>query len=462
MNTIKDYIKLIVAFTVSTILYIGTQGLLTTMERKGLFILATATTLWLTQPIPLAATALLIPIMQALIGVQDLEPAITPLFDPVILLLLGGFLLAVMVEKYELDKYVAQKIVNNIEANARKIILILMLTTSTLSMWISNTASTALMIPLVIKLCQGTGEEEGNFAKISVLSIAYSATAGGLGSLLGTTTPAMAASIIKNLTDYEIGFLEWMIYGAPVTLAMVLVIWLTVFKIFPTEVTNLSYASETQKKLDKQQKTGIIIFLAAVIMWITGKIPQPIARIIGWSGHGYGTAMVSGIIALILFVTGLLDSDDISKARWKTILLIGGSLSLGSAMSLSGLDSRISELLIPLTSGLPTILTLFFVGFFGLGISIIASNTASAGIILPIAMSLGRQTGIDPRILGILIGVTTSLDFMLPVGTPPNAIAYSSEKVNMRDMIKAGIIMDISGIIITVVLAYFVWPRIIG
>mgnify|MGYP006283049961 CR=1 FL=1 len=462
MNTVKDYAKFIGSLLISFALYYFTTGILTTPERKGLLVLTIATSLWLTQPIPLAATALLIPIAQVLLGVQKLEPAITPFFDPVILLLLGGFLLAVMVEKYELDKYVAQKIVSNVEASARRIILILMFTTSVLSMWISNTASTALMMPLVMKLCQGTGEEDGNFAKISVLSIAYSATAGGLGSVLGTTTPAMAVSSVGRLTGYEIGFLEWMIFGAPVSLLMVLVIWMLVFKIFPTEVTDLSYRSESQKRLDSEQKTGVAIFFIAVIMWITGKIPGPIASLIGWSGHGLGTAMVSGIVAILLFLTGLLDSDDISEARWSTMLLIGGSLSLGSSMSVSGLDNRISELLIPLTNGMPIILTLFLVGFFGLGISIIASNTASAGIILPIAISLGKQTGIDPIILGILVGVTTSLDFMLPVGTPPNAIAYSSDKVEMRDMIKAGVLLDISGIIIAVLLAYFLWPTIIG
>jgi len=462
MNTIKDYAKFIGSFLISFALYYFTTDILTTPERKGLLVLTLAASLWLTQPIPLAATALLIPIVQVLLGVQELEPAITPFFDPVILLLLGGFLLAVMVEKYELDKYVAHKIVSNVEASARRIILILMFTTSILSMWISNTASTALMIPLVMKLCQGTGEEEGNFAKISVLSIAYSATAGGLGSILGTTTPAMAVSFVKNMTEYEISFLEWMIYGVPVTLIMVLVIWILVFRIFPTEVTDLSYKSESQKKLDSEQKTGVVIFFTAVIMWITSKIPGPLANLIGWGGHGLGTAMVSGIVAILLFLTGLLDSDDISEARWSTILLIGGSLSLGSSMSVSGLDNRISELLIPLTSGMPTIITLFFVGFFGLGISIIASNTASAGIILPIAINLGKQTGIDPIILGILIGITTSLDFMLPVGTPPNAIAYSTEKVEMGDMIKAGVLLDISGIIVAVLLAYFIWPSIIG
>jgi sodium-dependent dicarboxylate transporter 2/3/5 len=367
-----------------------------------------------------------------------------------------------MVEKHELDKYIAQKIVNSIRAGPRYIILVMMLTTSILSMWITNTASTALMIPLVIKLSQGTSEEEGNFAKICVLSIAYSATAGGLGTLLGTSTPPMATSLIDKITGYQISFLEWIFYGFPVTISMVFIIWYTLFRIFPTNVRELAYKAEEQSTLDTEQKLGIIVFLISVALWVTGKIPAPIARLIGWSGHGMSTAMVAGIIAVLLFLTGLLDKDDISDARWSTILLIGGSLSLGSSMAISGLNATISEALVPITQGLSKTLVLFIVGFFGLGVSIIASNTASAGIILPIAIGLGEQTGLSPIVLGILVGVTTSLDFMLPVGTPPNAIAYSSDKVDMSDMIKAGILLDISGIIIAVLLARFVWPYIIG
>jgi sodium-dependent dicarboxylate transporter 2/3/5 len=171
--------------------------------------------------------------------------------------------------------------------------------------------------------------------------------------------------------------------------------------------------------------------------------------------------LVAGIIALVLFFFGLLDKDDFRKAKWRTILLIGGSLSLGDAMETSGLSGRIIELLLPVIKDASSITVLVLVGFLGLCVSMIASNTASAGIILPIAVKIGTQTGISPVVLGIMIGVTTSLDFMLPVGTPPNAIAYSTGKVDMSDMVKAGILLDIIGVLITVALAYLLWPRLI-
>jgi sodium-dependent dicarboxylate transporter 2/3/5 len=461
LNAKEKTVRVLGVLIVSGALYYVSSGTLSLDERSGLLLLGIAGGLWLTRPIPLAATAILIPVMQVFLGIQKLEPSLGPFFDPVILLLLGGFLLAVMVEKYELDKYMAYRIVNRVRAEARYVILMLMLFTSIISMWISNTASTSLMLPLVMKLHDDQNEEVSNFTKISVLSIAYSATAGGLGSLLGTTTPAMAVSVIRKMTGYDISFVEWCVYGLPITLLMVLLIWVIVFRMFPTDVKTLSYEETGARKLDREQRLGAGVFLFAVLLWVTAKIPGPLANLVGWSGHGLSTALVAGIIALVLFFFGLLDKDDFRKAKWRTILLIGGSLSLGDAMETSGLSGRIIELLLPVIKDASSITVLVLVGFLGLCVSMIASNTASAGIILPIAVKIGTQTGISPVVLGIMIGVTTSLDFMLPVGTPPNAIAYSTGKVDMSDMVKAGILLDIIGVLITVALAYLLWPRLI-
>jgi sodium-dependent dicarboxylate transporter 2/3/5 len=171
--------------------------------------------------------------------------------------------------------------------------------------------------------------------------------------------------------------------------------------------------------------------------------------------------MVAAIIAVFLLVSDLVDERDLSRANWSTLLLIGGGLSLGEALETSGLVIRISEGLMSLTSGRSDVVIISLVAAFGLGISIIASNTASAGIFLPIAIGLGLSTGVSPVILAVVVGIATSLDFMLPVGTPPNAIAYSTGKVKMGEMIKAGIILDLVGVIVTISLAYFLWPMLV-
>ncbi|MEM2127898.1 MAG: SLC13 family permease, partial [Candidatus Bathyarchaeia archaeon] len=168
----------------------------------------------------------------------------------------------------------------------------------------------------------------------------------------------------------------------------------------------------------------------------------------------------AAVIAIILFFSGLLEERDLSRVNWGVLILIGGGLSLGEALEVSGLMNRIGEALLILTRGAATWLIVLIVSFFGLAITVIASNTASAAIFLPIAIGIASSTGLSPAILAAIVGITTSLDFMLPVGTPPNAIAYSTGKVSLREMIKAGLILDIFGGLITSALAITIWPHI--
>ena len=438
-----------------------TSGVLSEAERSALVILIIAAGLWTTEAVPLVATSLVIPLLQTLFGIQSFKAALTPFFDPVVMLLLGGFLLAIAVEKNDLDEFFAYQIISKYQADARIMILIFMVTTAFLSMWISNTASTALMLTMALRLTETVKDRRGNFPKIIVLSIAYSATAGGLSTLVGTTTCAMAAGFLHDLIDYEITFLGWMGFGVPIALLMVLTIWVVLLTIFPIDVEEVTGLSIHKKPLTERGRLTLGIFVVSILLWVTGQLPEPIALALGWPGHGLSSSIVAGIIAVILFVSDIIDERDLGRAHWGTLLLIGGGLSLGGALEVSGLVVTISDSLVLLTGGRPEVVTIALVAVFGLGMSIFASNTASAGILLPIAISLGSTTNANPIILAVVIGISTSLDFMLPVGTPPNAIAYSTGKVSMRDMIKAGFTLDIIGAVITVFLATYLWPYLI-
>jgi len=430
-------------------------------ERAALVVLVAAAGLWTTEAVPLAATSILIPLLQSLLGVQPFPAALRPFFDPIVMLLLGGFLLAVAVEKNDLDEFFAYQIVSRVRADARVVVLVIMLTTAFLSMWISNTASTALMLTMALKLTEGVRDGKENFSKVVVLSIAYSSTAGGLGTLVGTTTCAMAAGFLKDLVGYEVTFLGWSLFGLPITLIMISVIWLILFTVFPTDVKQIPKLGLERKPLDRRQRLTLAVFVIAILLWLTGRLPEPLAAALRWPGHGMSSSVVAAVIAVLLFFFGLLDERDLSRANWNTLLLIGGGLSLGAALEVSGLTVRISEALLYFTRGVPEVVTILIVAYASLGVSVIASNTASAGIFLPIAISLGTTAGISPVVLAVVVGITTSLDFMLPVGTPPNAIAYSTGKVKMGEMIKAGLILDIVGGLVTVALASFLWPHLI-
>lgn len=445
----------------SILAYTQSTSFLDPTQRSALVVLIVAAGLWTTEVVPLAATAVLIPLLQALFGIQGFGPALAPFFSTTIMLLLGGFMLAVAVEKYDLDEYFAFLILSRVNTGTKGVVLAIMFATGFLSMWISNSASTALLIAMALKITEQIKDEKGNFSKIMVLAIAYSATAGGLATLVGTTTCAMAAASLSDLVGYNISFLGWMAYGLPIAVIQILVIWVVLFMIFPTDVKEIPPIAKPDSDLSRNQKMTLGIFLFAVFGWLTSRLPEPVANVIGWGGHGYSSSMVACAVLILLYFTDVIEEQDIKNGKWGSLLLIGGGLSLGKALEVTGLVSVISDFLMNLTSGGSGFVAIVIVVLAGLGISIIASNTASAGIFLPIAIGLGQRIGFSPVILAVAVGISTSLDFMLPVGTPPNAIAYSTGKVSMSEMIKAGVLLDIAGAIITILVAYFVWPHLI-
>lgn len=457
----KRVIVLAAVILLSILAYTQTSNYLDQAQRSALVVLIVASGLWTTEAVPLAATGLLIPLLQAFFGIQSFGAALAPFFSTTIMLLLGGFMLAVAVEKYDLDEYFAFLILSKVKAGTKGVVLAVMFATGFLSMWISNSASTALLIAMALKITEQIKDEKGNFSKIMVLAIAYSATAGGLATLVGTTTCAMAAASLSDLVGYNISFLGWMAFGLPIAVVQILVIWVVLFMVFPTDVKEIPPIERPTSELSNNQKLTLGVFTFAVLGWLTGKLPEPVANLIGWSGHGYSTSIVACMVLVLLYFLDIIEENDIKNGKWASLLLIGGGLSLGKALEVTGLVNVISDMLMNLTSGGSGLMAIIIVVLAGLGISIIASNTASAGIILPIAIGLGQKIGFSPVILAVAVGISTSLDFMLPVGTPPNAIAYSTGKVSMAEMIKAGILLDIAGAVTTILVAYFLWPLLI-
>lgn len=292
-----------------------------------------------------------------------------------------------------------------------------------------------------------------------VLGIAYSATVGGLATLVGTTTTAMAAGILREMTGYEITFLGWSLLGLPITLLMVPLIWILLLALYPTEVKRLP-TLQAETRLTLKQRWTLILFAISILLWATGRLPDPLAQVLGWRGHGLSSGAVAALIGFLLFLSGLIDEHDLSRVDWETLLLIGGGLSLGSALETSGLTGRIGGLILRL-GGLPHSLMLLLIVFLSLGVSVVASNTASASILLPIVIGMSRALRAEPTIPAVIVGIATSLDFMLPVGTPPNAIAYSTGKVSLGEMVKAGALLDLIGGLLTVILALTLWPHLV-
>lgn len=443
----KNFVKLVASLIAATVTYLLTF-FLEPQLRMALVLLVLAAALWITESIPLAATSLLIALLQPLWGIQTFDDALTPFFSPVVVLLLGGFFLAIAVDRHDLDERIGEALLRRLGTNPRWIVLGLMLGTAVLSMWISNTAAAALMITIAIPVADRVPDPRGKLQKIMILAVAYAASIGGYMTLIGSPPNAMAAGFLAlPPTTMFISFLGWSLYTFPMALILIFITWVILFARFRTKVRFIpAVETKEKRKLSGKQKGTMVVFLLAVVLWLS----EPF--------HPLSSSMVAVAVAVVLFAVGLLKKEDVKKADWSTLLLFGGGLSLGAALTASGLSTIISNgvlTLVPLLgySGIVVLLAASALIF-----SMVASNTASASIFIPISISVAVSIGANPVVFAVLIAIACSIDFMLPIGTPPNAIAYSTERVTMKDMITTGITLNLLSLLIVLLFAFFIWP----
>ncbi len=426
--------------------------------------------LWLTEIIPLVASAILVPVISVVFGLSTAKAALAPMFDPVIALFLGGFLLARAMSKYQLDKRLALSLIARTNS-PKQLAFLMMLTTTFLSFWMSNTAVAALMIPIALALLKTIEKERGSsYGKAMILGIAYAATIGGMGTIIGSPPNAIAVSLLKDIADIDLSFLEWMIFALPFTFLMLIIAFFYLNAVYSTrkDIQEGKIALEAINKeyiklqliemgpLKKEEKLTIVILISTVFLWMTQKLP---VSIMGWSGHGIS----SGIIALgsivALFTLGILDKSDLNKISWDTLLIFGGGIVLGNLLVASGMSEWIVAHVIGLRN--PFII-LVLIGFLSLVITAFASNTAAAVILLPLAIPIGSALGINPVIPALLVAIGTSTDFALPIGTPPTMLAYSTGYHKFREIVKVGFPLMILGILLLTLVVAPVWLILMG
>jgi sodium-dependent dicarboxylate transporter 2/3/5 len=315
-------------------------------------------------------------------------------------------------------------------------------------MWMSNTAAAAIMVPICVAVLRENRLFSGTsgFAKGCLLAVAYAATIGGIGTIVGSPPNAIAVRFLaeNSVEIVQISFIGWMIQTLPFVIVALVFVWLMVCALNKPEVSEIRFGAK-EGRLTREQ--GIILAVFAVTA-------------LGWLSTGW-TQLASATIALVpiilLYGLGLLDDTDLGKISWGTLLLFGGGLSLGSALTKARIDILLAEALTQQLGGLHVFLILIILIYFGILITMIASNTASAAILVPLMLPLAKGVGIDVRTMAIVIAVGVSLDFMLPVGTPPNAITYSTGLVRVKEMIKNGVIMNVGTGLILAVMYYFLW-----
>lgn len=414
-------------------------------------------TWWLTEPLPLAATALLPLLVLPLTGAVPLGTLTAQFADPIIFLLIGGFLLATAIERWGLHQRFAWAVLRLAGARPQVVLGGVMFVTASISGWVSNTAATMLVLPVATSII---GTVEGNhnnerFGRALLLGVAYSATIGGVGTLVGTAPNLIFAGAYRSLTGREVSFLEWMSYGLPLALLMWAAAWLYLGFGYARgagkRVPAFPVTSPLSAPWTREQVLVLTVFLGVALLWMT----RPFW---GWRWPAVtdaGIAMAGGIALFLLPAQGgkrLLGGEAIKALPWDVVLLLGGGLALAHSFTASGLDTWLGEKLTVLR-GLPPVLILGIVVTCIVFATELASNTAIASITLPIAGSLAISLGLNPFPLMLAVTLSASLAFMLPVGTPPNAIVFGTGRFTLPEMARAGLWMNLTSIaIITVYL----------
>ena len=439
---------------------------------------------WMTEAIPLAATALLPIVIFPITGVAEFSSVGGPYASSTIFLFMGGFLLALGLQRWNLHRRLALYVVKVVGTSPKRLILGFMIATGFMSMWVSNTATAVVMLPIGISVLQLTAETVGGmknqkkFATALMLAIAYSASIGSLGTLIGTPPNALLAGYMKEAHGIVIGFGQWMLVGMPVAIVFTVIAWLVLITVFKPEMDHIPGGKELindeVEKLGKwtgpQIQVGII-FLLAAFTWVA--VPLLMDGL-GWD-FPYDDAIVGMSAGMLMFIlpadrkTGvrLLDWKTANELPWDVLLLFGGGLSLSAMFTASGLSLWIGEVAKGLGT-LPIFLLMGSVAALVLILTEFTSNTATAATFLPImggvAVGIGLTANgeINVLLLTIPVALAATCAFMMPVATPPNAIAFGSGYVTIGEMIKGGVWLNLIALVLITLAAYLVAVPVFG
>jgi len=422
---------------------------------------------WVTEAVPIAATALLPLLLLPLLGVLNINAAAAPYANPVIYLFFGGFILATAFERSGLHRRLALALLGAVGTRPDRIIAGFMLAGAFLSMWVSNTAATLMMLPLANSMLKradhaGEGTPATQFEKALLLSIAYSATIGGFGTLIGSPPNALLAGFLTQTHGIRVRFLDYMMLGVPMILIALPLTWFAltriVFKIDRDTTlldgTALDRERAAMGPMSRTEKFVAIVGACTAAAWMAQPLLARVSSGINEAGISVACAVVLLVVPLDRAGRRALTWDEAERIPWGVLVLFGGGLSLAAAIQSGGLAGWIGASVTGLRT-LPPFLLVLMVTTVITFLTEFTSNTATAAAFLPIASSLAVGAGMSPLMLLVAAGLAASNGFMLPVGTPPNAIAFASGKLTVPEMARAGFLVDIIFIALISSVAYF-------
>ncbi len=429
---------------------------------------------WITEAVSISVTALLPLLLFPLLKVMPMGEVGANYGSPIVFLFFGGFVLALALEKVNLHKRIALNIIKITGTTPNKVVLGFMIATASLSMWISNTASTVVMLPIAISVIQlliddadGFTKSDRNFALSVMLGIAFSANSGGIATVIGTPPNSVLIGLLENEYNIEISFFRWMTIGLPFSIIMLTICYLVLVKwMFPNKQLQFGASKtvidEELKKLGPtapKEKMVLVVFAITVFLWIFRTLINKI-----FPGLGLSDTIISMGAAIALFAVPfnlkkgdfIIGWKDTQKLAWGILILFGGGLALARGMSVSGIVDTVSAAIA--TSEISILLTASLLIFLMLFMTELMSNVALVAVLAPVVA--GIAIGLDIPLLHLLIPVTiaSSCAFMLPMATPPNAIVFASGYIKVHQMARVGIVLNLIAVALLVLLFQFVLP----
>jgi len=457
----KDIFFIILAFSLVAIFYFApTPDGLTHDGQIMIGILVMAAVLWITEPIPLAVTGLLIMIMQPLLHVMSPNEVFSSFGNQAVFFLIGAFILAGAIEKHGLHRRIALKFLSSFEKNPRFFTFGIMISCAFLSFVMPEHGVAALFLPIVasILIAMKIVPKESNFGKVSMLCVAFGCSIGSLGTLIGGARNPLTVGILSD-AGINVTFFDWMKYSMPVVIIALPLVWLVLQFSFPIKIKDISAARREIKnqvsiagKMRKNEFLVLIILIVTILLWIF------------FSSHQYfGLAVIAILGSILLFLTGTITWKDVEKrVPWGIILLYGGAITLGIGIQKTGAGEWVANILFN-TAGVNPYLVILIMIIFTILLTNIMSNIGAVAILLPIGLAIATEIpGVSPLLASMIIALSGGLAFMLVIATPGNAITYSSGYFSTRDLFKAGSIANILCIAVIFIVATVYWMGVLG
>ncbi|WP_276814667.1 SLC13 family permease [Desulfurococcus amylolyticus] len=466
MNT---RLKLLIAvLTLMTAHLVASASPIGGLDQRGMAMLGIALlalVYWSTECVPIPVTGLIVMLLLTLYGIFPFSKSVSFIASKVNILIIAGLVISAALSTHKLDKLLGLKVLSLVGVRVHMVVLGMMLATALISMLMSNTAAAALMAPVAVSILSMVGAKSGesNLGKALMIGIAYAATIGGIGTPVGTPPVPITIGNIESSLGIRISFVKWMIWGVPIVLALTLTAWRVLLLLYPPEREVKTVSREAIERelrsmgpLTLAQKRTIALMALAVILWLI----EPLAVLL-LSGQQWvldWTYVVSLLVIMLFFMPGIgvLEAKQISELDWGVVFLVAGGLALGEGLRETGILKLIADSLkSPLQAYPPSLVSVIIAAISVLGITVICSITATSATMVPLAISVAKTLGMDPRtsaVVAVAAGLASCYAFLLPANTPPNAITYSYGYFKSYEMAKAGVIVILAGIALIIVI----------